>query len=126
MAAKPEMRTAWSRQKPAYKSEVRVAGVRRGSSASTFVAGVNEGEDRRRVAVGVTGQVPVEVWRCHRRHLRSDPGATLSLQMGSMFAPLRDPDVFRQVAVDNELGTIVWPNGADMDPDVLHGDRLAA
>jgi hypothetical protein len=33
----------------------------------------------------------------------------------------RDPDLFRQVAVDPELGTIVWPNGADMDPDVLHG-----
>lgn len=45
---------------------------------------------------------------------------------GPVFEPLRDPDVFRQVAVDNELGTIVWPNGADMDPDVLHGDLRAA
>jgi hypothetical protein len=45
---------------------------------------------------------------------------------GPVFEPLRDPDVFRQVAVDGELGTIVWPNGADMDPDVLHGDRIAA
>jgi hypothetical protein len=42
---------------------------------------------------------------------------------GPMFQPLRaNPDVFRQVRVDEELGTIVWPNGADMDPDVLHGD----
>ncbi|HEX5247322.1 MAG TPA: DUF2442 domain-containing protein [Gaiellaceae bacterium] len=42
---------------------------------------------------------------------------------GPVFAPLRaNPDVFRQVRVDEELGTIVWPNGADMDPDVLHGD----
>jgi hypothetical protein len=42
---------------------------------------------------------------------------------GSMFEPLRaDPDLFRRVRVDEELGTIVWPNGADMDPDVLHGD----
>lgn len=42
---------------------------------------------------------------------------------GPVFEPLRhDPDLFRQVRVDEELGTIVWPNGADMDPDVLHGD----
>ena len=42
---------------------------------------------------------------------------------GPVFEPLRrDLGLFRQVAVDEELGTIVWPNGADMDPDVLHGD----
>jgi hypothetical protein len=40
-----------------------------------------------------------------------------------MFEPLRDLDEFRKVAVDRELGTIVWPNGADLDPDVLHGDQ---
>jgi hypothetical protein len=46
---------------------------------------------------------------------------------GPMFEPLRaDPDLFRQVRVDDDLGTIVWPNGADMDPDVLHGDFEAA
>ena len=42
---------------------------------------------------------------------------------GPVFEPLRENrDLFRQVRVDDELGTIVWPNGADMDPDVLHGD----
>jgi hypothetical protein len=45
---------------------------------------------------------------------------------GAVFEPLRDPGLFRQVAVDGELGTIVWPNGADMDPVVLHGDRRPA
>lgn len=42
---------------------------------------------------------------------------------GPMFEPLRaNRELFRQIDVDKELGTIVWPNGADMDPDVLHGD----
>lgn len=37
-----------------------------------------------------------------------------------VFAALRDPAVFTQVTVDHEAGTIVWPNGADLDPDVLY------
>lgn len=37
-----------------------------------------------------------------------------------VFAPLRDDAYFRQVRVDPELGTIVWPNGADTCPDVLY------
>lgn len=46
---------------------------------------------------------------------------------GPVFEPLKaDPDLFRQVRVDEEIGTIVWPNGADMDPDVLHGSREPA
>jgi uncharacterized protein DUF2442 len=45
---------------------------------------------------------------------------------GPVFEPLRDPDLFRQVTVDDELGTIVWPNGADMDPDVLRTGRQRA
>jgi hypothetical protein len=46
---------------------------------------------------------------------------------GPVFEPLRrDPGLFRQVRVDPELGTIVWPNGADMDPDVLRGRRNPA
>jgi len=42
---------------------------------------------------------------------------------GPMAEPLQDPDYFRQVRVDPELGTVVWPNGFDLDPDVLHGDN---
>jgi len=40
---------------------------------------------------------------------------------GPMGEPLRDAAVFRQVRVDPELRTIVWPNGFDLDPDVLRG-----
>jgi hypothetical protein len=40
-----------------------------------------------------------------------------------VFEQIREDDeVFASVRVDHELGTIVWPNGADIDPDVLHGD----
>jgi hypothetical protein len=40
---------------------------------------------------------------------------------GPVFETIRnDPAVFRSVRVDPQLGTIVWPNGADIDPDVLY------
>ena len=37
-----------------------------------------------------------------------------------VFAPLLEADYFQKVKVDHELGTIVWPNGADICPDVLY------
>ena len=37
-----------------------------------------------------------------------------------VFAPLEDPAYFRQVKVVPAVGTIVWPNGADLCPDVLY------
>ncbi len=40
--------------------------------------------------------------------------------VGEMLAPLRDPAFFRQVRLDPEIRTLVWPNGADFDPYVLH------
>ncbi|MGQ0521444.1 MAG: DUF2442 domain-containing protein, partial [Actinomycetota bacterium] len=41
---------------------------------------------------------------------------------GEVFEPLKDPALFAQVSVDAIAGTIAWPNGVDLDPDVLHGD----
>jgi HEPN domain-containing protein len=37
-----------------------------------------------------------------------------------VFAPLRDAALFARVSVDEGLGTITWPNGADLDPDVIY------
>ena len=42
------------------------------------------------------------------------------VQFEGVFAPLADPVYFARVRVDPELGTVVWPNGADLDPQVLY------
>lgn len=39
---------------------------------------------------------------------------------GGIFGALQDPAYFGQVTVDREAGTLVWPNGADLDPDMLY------
>lgn len=41
---------------------------------------------------------------------------------GGVFAPLADVAYFAQVAVDPEAHTLVWPNGVDLDPDVLYSE----
>lgn len=42
------------------------------------------------------------------------------LTFRGVFAPLKDPAEFAKVRVDPELGTVVWPSGADLDPYVLY------
>ncbi|MCI0395567.1 MAG: DUF2442 domain-containing protein [Chloroflexi bacterium] len=39
---------------------------------------------------------------------------------GPMFGPLRNPEFFKQVQLEETFGALEWPNGADIDPTVLH------
>jgi hypothetical protein len=55
-----------------------------------------------------------------------DLESTLSGTVGPVFEPLREVAFFALATVDPETGTVVWPNGADLAPDVLHAGALDA
>lgn len=44
---------------------------------------------------------------------------------GPVFAPLRDPERFAQVGLDED-GVVRWPNGAELAPDALYDELKAA
>lgn len=62
----------------------------------------------------------------HRLRLTFEDGVSGEVDVAALvtwagvFAPLADQAFFDQVQVDTEVGTVVWPNGADLDPDVLY------
>jgi hypothetical protein len=76
--------------------------------------------------------VSVKVVDGYRVRLTFDDGSIGEVDLGDLverggvFEPLRDPAYFAQVKVDGELGTIVWPNGADLDPCGLYADAFPA
>jgi hypothetical protein len=39
-----------------------------------------------------------------------------AIPVGEIYRPLGDERLFNQLRVDSEVGTLVWPNGADFDP----------
>jgi len=55
-----------------------------------------------------------------------DLEAKLSGPVGPVYEPLRDVAFFALATVDQEIGTVVWPNEADLAPDVLHAGTLDA
>ena len=69
-----------------------------------------------------------------RVHFDDGTAQTIDFQpiiAGEVYGPLRDLSLFERVRIDEEVGTLVWPNGADFDPATLHdwniyADELAA
>jgi hypothetical protein len=58
-------------------------------------------------------------------HVRFDDGAEQTIDLepvlrGKLYGPLRDSSLFSKVKIDPEVETLVWPNGADFDPETLH------
>src|SRR5690606_4992844 len=71
----------------------------------------------------VTEARPLDLFRLF---LRFDDGQSGEIDIRDLvpfdgvFAPLRDPEFFAQVRINPELGSIEWPNGADLDTQVLY------
>lgn len=73
--------------------------------------------------------VEVEPLGGHRLRLRFSDDLVRELDfagvlVGEAFADLADASRFAEVTVDPVAGTICWPGGIDLDPDVLHGDHV--
>ena len=62
----------------------------------------------------------------HRLFLRFEDGVEGDVDLKQLvdftgvFEALNDPAEVAKVRVDPELGTVCWPGGADLDPDVLY------
>ena len=67
--------------------------------------------------------VPLEDYRLQLRFEDDTFGVvdvSKCVSFTGVFAPLRDPAHFATAQVNAELGTVCWPCGADLDPDVLY------
>ncbi len=71
----------------------------------------------------ITEAKPLDGWLVHVAFAdgtRGDIDLSYPLDYGGVFEPLRDPEFFRSLRVDQEAGTIVWPNDADIAPETLY------
>jgi len=80
-------------------------------------AAVNQ-RDPEVISVAVTGN--------HLVRVKFDDGVegqvdlSKHLSFKGVFEPLLDIEYFARVAIEDGGGSICWPNGADIDPLVLH------
>jgi hypothetical protein len=66
-----------------------------------------------------------EVVGSHELLVRFEDGTSQKVDLkpmlkGELYGPLRDAELFAQVKIDPEVQALVWPNGADFDPAILH------
>jgi hypothetical protein len=77
------------------------------------------------VAHGIHRVVDFEKLAPYKLRVRFDDGSEQEIDFmpvlkGEVYRPLRDQALFDRVEIDREAHTLVWPNGADFDPTILH------
>jgi uncharacterized protein DUF2442 len=60
------------------------------------------------------------IWLRFADGLAAEVDFSYLLDYDGVFLPLRDPDFFRQVKVDDSNVTIEWPGELDICPDTLY------
>src|SRR5262245_51804971 len=91
-----------------------------GQTFSTF--GTDQSAGVRGMLIDIIDVQPLEHYRVL---LTFEGGESRIVDIGQLvdfsgvFEPLLDEAFFRRVRVEPDLGTIVWPNGADLCPEVL-------
>ena len=70
----------------------------------------------------VKNAIPLDGYRVEVRFDdgREDIADLAEALEGPMFEPLKNPEMFRKFRVDEELQTLVWPNGADLAPEYIY------
>ncbi len=69
--------------------------------------------------VKVEARTEYKVWLQFEDDIEGEVDLAAEL-WGEVFEPLKDPAEFRKLKLDEELGTVVWPNGADFAPEFLY------
>ncbi len=70
--------------------------------------------------------VEVKALGGHKVYLKYEDGVEGELDLAGLikfegvFEELKETEQFAKLYLNRELGTICWPGGADLDPDVLY------
>ncbi len=70
------------------------------------------------VAVKVVGKH--QLWLEFEDGIKGTLDVSKLFEFTGIFEQLKDQEQFAQVQLDVETGVIYWPNGADLDSDVLY------
>jgi hypothetical protein len=110
------------------RSGAGMAGASQGGAGRGLAPGsrTQEAESDRTAGVNMLPKLEnVEYLGDYRLRIRFADGVEGAIDLedglwGEMFEPLKDRTLFSALHLDPDLGTIVWPNGADLAPEFLY------
>src|SRR5258706_13885783 len=90
-----------------------------------------EARAHRAIEIGCSMSPPIyrvcsfEIVSAYTLQVRFEDGTEQTINFrpvlaGELYSPLRNLELFKQVRIDPEAKTLVWPNGAAFDPAILH------